>query len=238
MDERKDELLQAMAAVELVPAQVNNEIAVQPYEQIPLSRLSALGVGLEPIIAAVQQIVSHGQAASGIYKVTIPTGTHLAQFKNSTDFLGAALSNTNNAIQAQAHMTPLLCNPTMLFMAATLAGIDRKLDALQKTQQEMMDFLTQKEKSELRGDLDFLAEVFRNYKYNWNDEKYKTANHIKTLDVRQRCSQRVDFYREQIKRHLGKRSLFHSDQEIQKQIEQILDEFGDYQTSQIGRAHV
>lgn len=79
----------------------------------------------------------------------------------------------------------------MLFMAATLAGIDRKLDALQKTQQEMMDFLTQKEKSELRGDLDFLAEVFRNYKYNWNDEKYKTANHIKTLDVRQRCSQRV-----------------------------------------------
>ena len=141
------------------------------------------------------------------------------------------MSNKNNAIQAQAHMTPLLCNPTMLFMAATLAGIDRKLDALQKTQQEMMDFLTQKEKSELRGDLDFLAEVFRNYKYNWNDEKYKTANHIKTLDVRQRCSQRVDFYREQIKRHLGKRSLFHSDQEIQKQIEQILDEFGDYQTS-------
>lgn len=58
MDERKDELLQAMAAVELVPAQVNNEIAVQPYEQIPLSRLSALGIGLEPIIAAVQQIVS------------------------------------------------------------------------------------------------------------------------------------------------------------------------------------
>ena len=231
MDERKDELLQAMAAVELVPAQVNNEIAVQPYEKIPLSRLSALGVGLEPIIAAVQQIVSHGQAASGIYKVTIPAGTHLAQFKNSTDFLGAALSNTNNATQAQAHMTPLLCNPTMLFMAATLAGIDRKLDALQKTHQEMMDFLTQKEKSELRGDLDFLAEVFRNYKYNWNDEKYKTANHIKTLDVRQRCSQRVDFYREQIKRHLGKRSLFHSDQEIQKQIEQILDEFGDYQTS-------
>ena len=58
MDERKDELLQAMAAVELAPAQVNNEIAVQPYEQIPLSRLGALGVGLEPIIAAVQQIVS------------------------------------------------------------------------------------------------------------------------------------------------------------------------------------
>lgn len=156
MDERKDELLQAMAAVELVPAQVNNEIAVQPYEQIPLSRLTALGVGLEPITAAVQQVLSHGQAASGIYKVTIPAGTHLAHFQNSTDYLGAALSNTNNAIQAQAHMTPLLCNPTMLFMAATLAGIDRKLDALQKTQQEMMDFLTQKEKSELRGDLIFL----------------------------------------------------------------------------------
>ena len=49
------------AAVELVPAQVNNEIAVQPYEQIPLSRLTALGVGLEPITAAVQQVLSLGR---------------------------------------------------------------------------------------------------------------------------------------------------------------------------------
>lgn len=231
MDEKKNKLLQAMAAVELTPSQASNEIALQPYEKIPLSRLTALGVGFEPVITTVQQVISHGQAASGIYKVTIPAGTHLAQFKNSTDYLSTALSNANNKIAAQAHMTPLLCNPTMLFMAATLAGIDKKLDTLQKTQQEMLDFLVQKEKSELKGDLDFLAEVFRNYKYNWNDEKFKTANHVKALDIRQRSGQRADFYREQIKKHLGKRSLFHSDQELQKQLEQVLDEFSDYQSS-------
>ena len=191
--------------------------------------MTALGTGLEPITAAVQQIVSHGQAVSGYYKVTIPPGTHLAQFAKSPDFLGTALSDATNAIQNQAHLTPLMCNPTMLFVAATLFSIDQKLDAIQETQREMLDFIVQKQKSELKGDLDFLIGVFNHYKYNWNDEKYKSANHIKVLDIRQEAGRKVDFYREQIKKHLGKRGFLHSDQDVRKQLVQVQDEFQDYQ---------
>lgn len=35
-------------------------------------------------------------------------------------------------------MAPMLCNPTMLLAAATLANIDKKLDAIQETQQELI----------------------------------------------------------------------------------------------------
>jgi len=162
---RKNEILKAMTATELAPLAVNNEINVQTYSKMPLSRITALGTGLEPIVAAVQQVTSNGQAVSGYYKVTIPKGTQLAQFKDGTGFLGTALGE--QGIAGQARLNPLVCDPTMLLVAATLANIDKKLDAIQETQQEMLDFIAQKEKSALKADLDFLMDIYNNYKYNW-----------------------------------------------------------------------
>lgn len=66
----------------------------------------------------------------------------------------------------QAQMTPLACDPTMIFMATALANIDKKLNAIQDMQKEMMDFLVQKEKADLKGNLNFLFDVFNNYKYS------------------------------------------------------------------------
>lgn len=224
---RKNELVKAMSATELAPLEVKNEISVQTYSKIPLSRLTALGTGFEPVVSAIQQVTSHGQATSGFYKVTIPKGTHLAQFKEKSGFLGTAVGE--HGIVGQAQLNPLLCDPTTLLAAATLANIDKKLDAIQEVQQEMLDFLAQKEKSALKADLNFLMDIQNNYKYNWNSEKYKAANHAKVLDIRQEAARQIDFYQEQIKKQLGKKALLHSDHDVQKMLEKVLGEFKEYQ---------
>ena len=224
---RKNELLKAMSATELAPLEVKNEISVQTYSKIPLSRPTALGTGFEPVVSAIQQVTSHGQATSGFYKVTIPKGTHLAQFKEKSGFLGTAVGE--HGIVGQAQLNPLLCDPTMLLVAAALANIDKKLDAIQEVQQEMLDFLTQKEKSALKADLNFLMDIQNNYKYNWNSEKYKAANHAKVLDIRQEAARQIDFYQEQIKKQLGKKALLHSDHDVQKMLEKVQGEFKEYQ---------
>ena len=224
---RKNELLKAMSATELAPLEVKNEISVQTYSKIPLSRLTALGTGFEPVVSAIQQVTSHGQATSGFYKVTIPKGTHLAQFKEKSGFLGTAVGE--HGIVGQAQLNPLLCDPTTLLAAAALANIDKKLDAIQEVQQEMLDFLTQKEKSALKADLNFLMDIQNNYKYNWNSEKYKAANHAKVLDIRQEAARQIDFYQEQIKKQLGKKVLLHSDHDVQKMLEKVQGEFKEYQ---------
>lgn len=224
---RKNELLKAMSATELAPIEVKNEISVQTYSKIPLSRLTALGTGFEPVVSAIQQVTSHGQATSGFYKVTIPKGTHLAQFKEKSGFLGTAVGE--HGIVGQAQLNPLLCDPTMLLAAAALANIDKKLDAIQEVQQEMLDFLAQKEKSALKADLNFLMDIQNNYKYNWNSEKYKAANHAKVLDIRQEAARQIDFYQEQIKKQLGKKALLHSDHDVQKMLEKVQGEFKEYQ---------
>lgn len=224
---RKNELLKAMSATELAPLEVKNEISVQTYSKIPLSRLTALGTGFEPVVSAIQQVTNHGQATSGFYKVTIPKGTHLAQFKEKSGFLGTAVGE--HGIVGQAQLNPLLCDPTTLLAAAALANIDKKLDAIQEVQQEMLDFLAQKEKSALKADLNFLMDIQNNYKYNWNSEKYKAANHAKVLDIRQEAARQIDFYQEQIKKQLGKKALLHSDHDVQKMLEKVQGEFKEYQ---------
>lgn len=224
---RKNELLKAMSATELAPLEVKNEISVQTYSKIPLSRLTALGTGFEPVVSAIQQVTNHGQATSGFYKVTIPKGTHLAQFKEKSGFLGTAVGE--HGIVGQAQLDPLLCDPTTLLAAAALANIDKKLDAIQEVQQEMLDFLAQKEKSALKADLNFLMDIQNNYKYNWNSEKYKVANHAKVLDIRQEAARQIDFYQEQIKKQLGKKILLHSDHDVQKMLEKVQGEFKEYQ---------
>ncbi len=224
----RNEIIKAIGVQELSSPLTTTELGTNTYNKIPLSGIAALGVGFESVATAIQQITNNGQAVSGYYKVTIPAGTHLASFKDGSGFLGTAIGDSG--IDSQARLNPVI-DPTMMLMAITLANIDRKLDAIQETQQEMLDFIVQKEKSELKGDLSFLIDVYNNYKYNWNNEKYKIANHIKALDIRQSAEQKIDFYREQIKKQLSKKIFLHNDRDSNKQLLNIQDEFKDYQLS-------
>ena len=222
----QEEILKMLSVEPLEIAEAERVTAAPLYGKIPFSRLAALGVGLDAVVPALQQLMSGGKAMSGYYKVTIPAGTELARFKNENAFLGTVL---DNGIAGQARLNPVVFQPTMLFAAAALASMDQKLDAILETQQEMLEFLVQKEKSALKGDLDFLTDILNNYKYNWNDEKYKSANHQKALDIRQHAGQMIDFYREQIQKSLVKKSFLHSNQDAQKQLNKVKDAFGDYQ---------
>lgn len=224
----KNELIQYMSHVEMVPFKQDRELALQTSEKTPIGRLAALGTGLEPLVSAFQNVTSGGEAKSGLYRVTIDPGTRLAKFKDGSGYIGNAY-DAKNKLDNRARLNPLACDPTMLFVAATLANIDKKLDDIKETQLDMLDFLQQKEKSELRGNLNFLMDLYNNYKYNWNSEKYKTANHIKALDIRQNAGQMIDFYRERIKKHVSKKAFLHRDQDVKKQLETVKDEFKEYQ---------
>ena len=225
---KRNEALQSVATMEFLPTLVEDDYSVTTFTKLPLSRIPALGTAFEPIASAIQKVTSGSGATSGLYRVTVPSRTHLAEFKNGVGNIGTAL-NANNQIAGQAVLNPLVCNPTMIFMAATLANIDKKLDAIQELQQEMMDFLVQKERAELRGNMIFLSDILNNYKFNWNNDMYKNSNHIKVLDIRQTAEQKILFYREQISSKLKKTSFIHSDRDAQKQINKVQANFKEYQ---------
>ena len=228
MQENKDnEILQMMNNTSIYPMLKESEVGVSNYTSLPLSRLAAYGTAFQPLTTAIQTAVS-GAGGSGIYYVNT-AGKTMFQMKGTNNFIGSLQTSAGMVGGGQAKMTPLACDPTMIFMAAALANVEKKLDAIQDMQKEMIDFLVQKEKADLKGDLNFLFDVFNNYKYNWNNEMYKNSNHIKLLDIRQEAEKKIAFYREQIIAKVNKKSFIHSDQTVNKQLQAIQDQFKDYQ---------
>lgn len=228
IQENKDNaILRMMSDTSIYPMLQESEVSVSNYTPLPLSRLAAYGSAFQPLATAVQTAVS-GAGGSGIYYVNT-AGKTMFQMKGTNNFIGSLQTSTGMVGGGQAQMTPLACDPTMIFMAAALANIEKKLDAIQDMQKEMMDFLVQKEKSDLKGNLNFLFDVFNNYKYNWKNEMYKNSNHIKVLDIRQEAEKKITFYREQIIAKVNKKSFIHSDQTVNKQLQSVRDQFKDYQ---------
>lgn len=223
---KRDEILQMMNDTSLCPILEEAQIGVANYTLLPLSRLATLGIAFQPLATAVQAAV-HGAGGSGLYYVNTG-GKTMFQMKGSSDFIGS-LKTPNGAVGGgQAKITPLACDPTMLFMAATLANIDKKLDSIKEKQQEMMDFLVQKEKAELKGNLTFLCDVFNNYKYNWDNELYKSSNHTMVLTTKKEAEAKIAFHRERIIGKVNKKSIIHNDQLVNKQLTEVQDQFKDY----------
>ncbi len=225
--EQRNEVLQMMNDTSLCPILEESQVGVSNYTQLPVSRLTAYGTAFQPLVTAVQTAFN-GAGGSGLYYVNTG-GKTMFQMKDTSNYIGSLKTSTGMVGGGQARISPLACDPTMLFMAATLANIDKKLDDIKEMQQEMMDFLVQKEKAELKGNLIFLYDVFNNYKYNWNNGMYKANNHIKVLDIRQEAEKKISFYREQIIAKVNKKSIIHSDKTVNKQLQHVQDQFKDYQ---------
>jgi len=225
----KNEIVKTMTDVEYYPTVLNNEeVNIERYTKLPFASISAIGTAFEPLTAAFQKFVLGNSGTSGIYRVNTK-GRQLAQFQDGSGYLGGLLTECGAVGGGQAILNPLLCSPTMLFMAAALMSITQKLDSIHETQIEIIEFLEQQEKSKLRGNFNFLTDVLNNYKHNWTNEKYINSNHIKVLDIKQDSEQSILFYREQIAKQLTKKLFLHSDKSVKGILTEIQAELREYQ---------
>ena len=217
------------------------DVDIVPYEgnvkedegtKIPFEKFAGLAVGaafIKPLTELIQT-----KQISGLYKVSLPPGTHLASFKNGAGNLGTALSNKTNKLAGQAVLNPasvktVAIDPTAIAMMAMLANMEKKLADIQELQKEMMQFIEQKEKSEQRGNLIFLQDIYENYQFNTDNDKYKQNNHVKVLDIKQAAEQKIDFYKTQIKAKLEKGDPIHLDSDVSSQEKKLKNDLGEYQ---------
>ena len=59
--------------------------------------------------------------------------------------------------------------------------ITKKLDQIEEAQKDIIEFLQLKEKAVLKGNIAVLQEILDEYKYNWDNDKYKNNKHIINL---------------------------------------------------------
>ena len=225
IEKRRNDALQAMMNVECPPAMLELDLAKSNATKIPLANLSALGVAFQPLTTAIQTAVTGG-GGSGLYYVNTKG---MQMFSTSEGFIGSLKSASGTVGGGQARMTALACDPTMLFMAAALMNIEKKLDAIQETQEEILEFLEEKERAVLQGNLNVLGDILSNFKYNWDNDTYKTNKHILVQQIKKEAEASIILYRDQIAKRLKKRSLIHGDQEVKGTLKKLQTQFKDYQ---------
>ena len=232
-----NEVINMMLDMEYIPSIHDEKINIEQYTKIPLSKLSTLGVGFLNLSEATRTI-TQSINTDGLYRGVLPKGaTKLAQAKDGTGALGAALDQNNKLIgqvrwikqDNVTQVTTMPYNPTMLFMAATLMSIDKKLESIQETQQKILSFLENKEKANLKASLDTLSDILNNYTYNWDNEKYRTNKHILVQSIKHDASKSIEFHQNQISEKLKKQSLLHINKSVNYKIEKIYSDFKDYQ---------
>lgn len=227
LDSKKESSLQAMMNVEVLSVMPELDFEMRNATKIHLSDLSALGVAFQPLTTAIQTAVN-GSGGSGIYFVNT-MGKQMFNVSGSADYIGALKSSVGAVGGGQARMTALACDPTMLFMAVALMNIEKKLDVIQETQEEILQFLEEKERATLQGNLNVLGDVLNNFKYNWNIEKYKTNKHILVQQIKKESEASIILYKEQIRKQLKKRSFIHSDLEVRNVLKKLQMQFKDCQ---------
>jgi len=198
-------LVQAMMDIEYYPPSelVKMNIDITETQKFPIEKAASLGVAFQPLT----QLVSYaggGAGQSGLYFVNTAGKT---MFQSGSQFIGNLKAANGGVGGGLARLTQVPLDPTMLCMAVAIMAVEKKLDAIHEAQKEILAFLELKEESKLKGNLNALADVLNNYKFNWDNDKYKDHKHILVQDVKREAEQSIILYREQLTKALSKKAL-------------------------------
>ena len=223
------------------------EVDISRAERLPLSELTSLGVGFASLPKAVRTVTTTTQAAAGqLLTVTDsldkPLDVRVLQaFKDGSGIMGSYRDAAKGFGQARFHLagpqattvvTTVPYDPTALFMAAALMQINQKLDDIKQTQQEMFDYLKDKDRAKLRGNLDTLRDVLDNYRFNWDNETYKKNKHALVQSIRNDAAAAIVQQRAEVRKAVGKEAgLLHFDEDARRKARKTLSDLKEYRLS-------
>ncbi len=229
-------IMQAMSAVECYPIELETN-AVQEYTKMPIGQLSAWGAVFATMAPALKTIVNSG-AGETLYKMVLPkglgVGEHLSVAKTGGllgNVVGKGGKITQRARFFEVPSQPIPIDPATMLMAIAIASITKKLDKIEEAQKDIIEFLQAKERAEIKGNIAVLQEILNEYKYNCDNEKYKSHKHIQAQEIKRDAEQKIILFCEQISNQIKKKGFLHSDRDVKQKIQKVQKTFQDYELS-------
>ncbi|HIS02873.1 MAG TPA: hypothetical protein IAA75_03080 [Candidatus Pullichristensenella avicola] len=221
------------------------EVELEKYEKLPLSGLAALGAAFATLPEAARTIVQ-----------TVTTGVDTGEMlftainpKAATGFLRmGAYGTSGNIVNSkgvitgrmrfqpverlpvtQTTTTIMPFNPAAMAIAVAILRIEEKLDALQKTAEETLQFLKLDKQSKQRGNLNALSDILEEYRRNGSDTSFRALRNVDVQAIRREAQQNMLFYQEQVARRLQEQGALHDSQAVRGMLNAVADEFREYQ---------
>lgn len=227
----------------LVPTDI--EVKTDDALRIPFDQLPALGAGLSSLVNAFVPAVA-SIAAPVLFTVTDASGSPippamLQAFKDGSGLLGSFRDPANGFSQARLHVVeaassaPVAFDPVTLAMAAALMVITQKLDSIRRTQEEMFEYLKQRDKAELRGSLQALADIARDYRFNWSNSTFLQSSHAQVLEIRKRADTVATLQRAQVRAKLNG-GLVEIRATVEGRLSELIDHLEEYRLATYAHA--
>ena len=232
---RKKIIMQAMAEMECYPV-MQDEIDLKDYNQIPMGQIASMGAMFSSLGPTLQNLINAvGSSNNGevLYRMIDPLNgagrvTSVGNiYKAGTQGIAARarfVEATPTAVGTVAQISPAI-----MLMAIAISVVTKKLDQIEDAQKDIIEFLQLKEKAQLKGNIATLKEILEEYKFNWDNDKFKNNKHIQVQEIKRDSEQSIIFCREQIEKKVTKNGFLHSDRDVRTKIQKIQYVFKDYE---------
>ena len=241
-DERKAEIARQISNVQMALAPTDIEVDTRRAIRLPLDQVPAIASALASLPETVRTTTSTISVPK-LLTATDKSGNALdpsvlQSFNDGSGLMGSFRDSVKGFGQARLHVvggdvietsSTIPYDPTSLFVAAALVQINAKLDAIQETQEEMFEYLRQKDKAKQRGNLQTLSDTLSDYASNRDNGIWRGNTHMKVLDIRQDAEQSIIQMRAQIKGKLSKKGLVESRLTLGARLDDLCDAMREYQ---------
>ena len=249
MDEnRNNEIVKSMMELDFRPTDDIEASQLTRYTRLPTGDAALAGGARASLLPVFRTITSTMALNEGdLYRAILPKGATLAAMKDGSGFIGAAVRQ-GEGVAGQARFVPaggavqmatttVSVDPVTLGIAIAMVEIDMKLDAIQKTQQEMFDYLKARDEAELHGDITSLSDIMDSYRLNSTNERFKSEKRIEVQDIRRDADRKIEQYRMRLEGQLRKDGPLHLGMDVDKKAEDVSDTLRRYQMSLFAYAY-
>lgn len=221
-----------------------SERALNKAKKIPISNLALLGTAFSQMSEAARTTVTTVTSKikmENLYRGIWPEG---ANGKLAFNINGATVGNImgEKGIDSRMLFKPIgevsventitsikSINPTMIAIAVALMEINKKLDGIQNSIDEVLRFLETDKQAKQRGNLQTLAEIMEDFKRKGNDADFcKSKNHT-VQEIQRDARQDIEFYKTRIETAVNKKKTFHLRKDIREYVDSIATNFAEYQ---------
>lgn len=219
------------------------------YKKIPLASISALGTAFSQIPESArtvtQSVQKYKSTKETLFVAFNPKGVPGFLRQNEYGTVGNIMQINSQGKEViagrmrfkaidnlpitETTSTTLPLDPTLMVVAVALMTIEKKLDGIQKSVEEVLQFLKQEKQSRQRGNLNMLADIMEDYKLNCPNEKFCLSRANEVLSIKTASFQDIDFYQNQISAELQKQKSLHGAKDSQNLLDAVSYQFAEYQ---------
>ena len=221
-----------------------SERALNKAKKIPISNLALLGTAFSQMSEAARTTVTTVTSEikiENLYRGIWPEG---ANGKLAFNINGATVGNImgEKGIDSRMLFKPIggvsventitsikSIDPTMMAVAVALMEINRKLDGIQSSIDEVLRFLETDKQANQRGNLQTLAEIMEDFKQKGNDSKFCENRNHTVQEIQRDARHDIEFYKTRIETAVKKKKTFHSRKDVREYVDSITTNFAEYQ---------